>query len=164
MYKTIQEIYAILKPYNFYILVGFVVTIFALIAYFGYKRYAMQYIDGKEFKDVANANRRSVEANVYFFHVDWCPHCVKAKPQWELFNTAYNGSTINGYKIITHSIDCNADLDDNMKDLIETYKIESYPTVKLIIDGEPAVELDSKITKETLVMFVKEVLNNPGNN
>tara|TARA_B110000483_G_C17779636_1_gene383115 strand:+ start:68 stop:553 length:486 start_codon:yes stop_codon:yes gene_type:complete len=159
MYKTITTLQNFFKPYYIYIITAVILIIFIIVAYYGYKRTVKTQIEDKKFKDVANANTRKVEANVYFFHVDWCPHCVKAKPQWEEFVQAYDGRNINNFIVRTHSIDCTGDVDREIEHIIQTYKITSYPTVKLIIDGEKAIELDSKITKDTLTMFVTEVLD-----
>ena len=158
MYKTISTLYNYFKAYYFYFILAFVLVIFIFTAYYGYNKYAKHEIDGKKFKDVANANTRKIEANVYFFHVDWCPHCVKAKPEWDKFVQAYENKVINGYVVKTHSMDCTEDIDGKAERIIQTYNIQSYPTVKLMIDGQKAIELDSKITSKTLELFVNEIL------
>lgn len=160
MYKTLATLHNYFKPYFFYIIAIVIAFIFGYASYYGYKKYAKSAIDGKKFNDVANANTRKIEVNVYFFHVDWCPHCVKAKPEWEKFTQSYNDKIIGGYKVKTHSMDCTDDIDGKVANIIQEYSITSYPTVKLIIDGEKAIELDSKISLNTLETFVTEILEN----
>lgn len=158
MYKFIQTLAEYFKPYYFYILTFVVVAFFSITAYYGYNRYIKSKMNDKQLDDVANANNRNTEANVYFFHVEWCPHCVKAKPEWDKFVQDYNNKKINGYIIKTHTMDCTNDIDDEISAVIQKYEIKSYPTVKLIIDGESSIELESKITKKTLEVFVNEIL------
>ena len=55
-------------------------------------------------------------------------------------------------------MDCTGDIDGNTESISQKYNISSYPTVKLIIDGEKPIELDSKITQNTLGLFVNEIL------
>lgn len=160
MEKTIGLLLYYIKPYYYYIIVSIIVLLFIIAAYWGYYKYAAPKIgDQKKFNDVANVNTRNVEANVYFFYADWCPHCVKAKPEWEAFVTENENKVINGYQITPHSIDCSGDIDGEVDDLIQKYSIDSYPTVKLIVDGQIPVDMDSRITQESLDIFVNEVLN-----
>jgi thiol-disulfide isomerase/thioredoxin len=158
MDKTLTTLYNYFKPYYFYITVAVILLIVIAVAYYGYKKYAKHEIDGKKYNDVANANVRKIEANIYFFHVDWCPHCVKAKPEWDKFAQAYENKVINNYIVKIHSMDCTGDIDGNTESISQKYNISSYPTVKLIIDGEKPIELDSKITQNTLGLFVNEIL------
>ena len=41
--------------------------------------------------------------------------------------------------------------------MINSYKIEGYPTIKLLKDGQ-VIEYDAKPTKETLTQFLNTVL------
>jgi len=159
MDKTVALLVSYIKPYYYHIVISVIVILFSIAAYWGFKRYAAPKIAEQKFDDVANVNTRYVAANVYFFYADWCPHCVKAKPQWQAFVDENDKKIINGYMITPHSIDCTADIDGEVEQLIQKYGIESYPTVKLVVDGQKPVELDSKITQDTLDMFVNEVLN-----
>jgi hypothetical protein len=40
--------------------------------------------------------------------------------------------------------------------LIEKYKIDSYPTIKLTKDGN-VVDFDAKVTKQNLIQFVNTI-------
>ena len=96
------------------------------------------------------------EAIVYMFHVDWCPHCKKAMPEWTAFKNQYDGLEINGYVIKCIDIDCTNEKSD-VKSAMNKYKITSFPTVKLIKE-EQTIDFDSKITRTSLGTFVDTML------
>ena len=90
------------------------------------------------------------------FSVDWCPHCKKAKPIWEELKTEYENKTVNGYTIIFTDIDCTNETPEIEK-IITKYKIEGYPTIKLLKNGQ-VIEYDAKPSKATLEEFLNTVL------
>lgn len=96
------------------------------------------------------------EAELLFFHVDWCPHCKTAKPVWDDLKAQYENKTINGYKIIFTEINCTNETAE-VEQMMNKYNIEGFPTIKLIKDGQ-VIEYDAKPTKETLVQFLNTVL------
>jgi thiol-disulfide isomerase/thioredoxin len=95
-------------------------------------------------------------AELMFFSVDWCPHCKTAKPEWEQLKAEYKDKKINGYKVIFTDIDCTKET-PQVEKLMNTYKIEGYPTIKLLKDGQ-VIDYDAKPTKDTLVKFLNTVL------
>lgn len=151
----IEVVTKIVSPYYKYIIMLISAIIFGYAANYGYNKY---YVAKKEnkFANVPNANRRNKEVNVLFFHVDWCPHCKTALPEWENFKKQYNKKEINGY--ITNCIDVNCtDESSDVQNMISKYSIESYPTVKMVKDKN-TIEFDSKITTSTLEHFVNTML------
>jgi len=134
--------------------------IFIIISYL-----AIQYLKQKYMKndglmnDVANANTRNEakEAVVRFFHVDWCPHCKTALPEWNTFKSQMNNKKIHNYTIKCIEHNCTDDNDSKIQELLNTYDIQSYPTVKLVKD-EQILDFDSKITKNTLTSFLNVML------
>jgi len=145
----------LIRPYYYLILTVVIVILFAIIGYFAYKSYTNK--DINRIKNVANANRREKETIIYFFHVDWCPHCKTALPEWKKFYANYNGKSVNGYGVKCIDIDC-TDENSEVTGYINKYKIESYPTVKLIKEGN-VIDFDSKITSTSLDKFVNTMLN-----
>jgi hypothetical protein len=139
--------------YTRIIFIVFLVILFSYIGYNWYKKYYKYEKDVKQFSDVANTNTRKKEAQVLFFFADWCPHCKKAKPEWEQFKEEYHGKDVNGYSISCQSIDCTKDQDQKTATLIEEYKIESYPTIIMIV-GENKINYESKVTKSGLEQLV----------
>jgi thiol-disulfide isomerase/thioredoxin len=90
------------------------------------------------------------------FYVDWCPHCKSAKPAWNDLKAEYENKAINGYKVIFTEVDCTNETAE-VSQLMDQYKIEGYPTIKLLKDAQ-VIEYDAKPTKDTLVQFLKTVL------
>jgi len=99
---------------------------------------------------------KTAQAELLLFYVDWCPHCKTAKPVWEELKTEYENKTINGYTILFTEINCTNESPEVEK-LINTYKIEGYPTIKLLKDGQ-IIEYDAKPTRATLEQFLNSVL------
>ena len=143
------------KPYVHYIFILSMVLLFTYAGYYGYSKYKEQF-EGR-FSDVANANQNNGVATIFMFHVNWCPHCKKAMPEWEKFIEKYDSKEINGYKIKCVDIDCTKESSD-ITSAIQKYNIESYPTIKML-RGEEVIEFDSKITDNTLGQFVETMLN-----
>jgi thiol-disulfide isomerase/thioredoxin len=83
-------------------------------------------------------------AQLYLFKVDWCPHCKSAKPIFDDVEKELKGKPIN--------VDCEAE-----PDMADKFKIEGYPTIKLVKDGE-VIEYDAKPDKEKILEFLNTVL------
>ena len=148
-----------IRPYFRLILIVFILIIFSVFGYIAYKKYAVPLLKKNKFGDVANATRKGNSADVYFFNVDWCPHCISAKPEWEKFEETHNGKKINGYTITTHNVDCTDDIKSAA--IIAKHDIKGYPTVKMTVDGGETVEFDSKMSSEGLTKFANTILNDP---
>ena len=41
---------------------------------------------------------------------------------------------------------------------METFKVDSFPTVKMVLNGDQTIDFDSKITKRTLDTFINTVI------
>ena len=78
------------KPFKTHAMVLFVVIIFVIACIFAYKWFIKPTVESLGESDMSNNNRRSSEAQVYFFAADWCPHCTRAKPEWEKFKKTYD--------------------------------------------------------------------------
>jgi thioredoxin-like negative regulator of GroEL len=145
-----------ITPYYKYILAAVIFVIFVYIGNYAYNEYYLKPNQNRLYSDVANANRRT-EVIIYFFHVDWCPHCKKAQPEWNKFADQYDGKEVNGYIIKCKDIDCTQETSDVSR-VINQFKIESYPTVKMVKD-EKTIEFDARINQNTLDKFVNTMLN-----
>lgn len=157
MANLIEYLRKLIAPYYKYILIAVVFAIFVYVGNYAYNQYYLKPSQNKIFSDVANANKRT-EVIIYFFHVDWCPHCKKAQPEWDKFVNHYNGKEVNGYIINCKDVDCTKETSDITR-VINQYKIESYPTVKMIKD-EKTIEFDARINQHTLDQFVETMLSN----
>ena len=156
MPSIIDVMLAPIAPYYRIIMIVFFIIIFTAVGYITYKKLAKK---KGLMGDVANANKDGKTADIYFFNVDWCPHCINAKPEWDKFEETHKGKTINGYKIKTHNVDCTDDV--KSATTIAKFDIKGYPTVKMTVDGGETVEFDSKMSAEGLSKFSDTVLNDP---
>lgn len=96
------------------------------------------------------------QAEIMLFYADWCPHCKTAKPIWEEVKTEFENKTINGYNVLFTDVNCTTETPEVEK-LMSTYKIEGFPTIKLLKDGQ-VIEFDAKPSKATLEQFLNTVL------
>ena len=104
----------LLKPYYKYITGIVLLILFILVSKFVYETYFVKYNKTKALSDVANAKNTKEICAIYFFYVDWCPHCVKAKPEWNVFKDQYDNKVVNGYVLKCYSIDCTKDNGDEV--------------------------------------------------
>ena len=159
MSEILTEILNSIRPWSMIILAVFLLIVFSIVGYYGYKRYGSSIMKKDETNNVANANRRNKNADLYFFHVKWCPHCRTALPIWQSFYDDYNGREINGVTLKCQTLDCTDDADPKITEYIAQYNIESYPTVKLVLGDGTVIEFDAKIERESLTNFLDTVLS-----
>jgi thiol-disulfide isomerase/thioredoxin len=129
------------------------VLILLLVALYYYNQ---KPLSSKSIENFENGSDDKRTAELMLFTVDWCPHCKTAKPEWEQLKAEYKDKKINGYKVIFTDIDCTKET-PQVEKLMNTYKIEGYPTIKLLKDGQ-VIDYDAKPTKDTLVKFLNTVL------
>lgn len=84
----------------------------------------------------------SERPTVYFFYVDWCPHCKTAKPKVKEFKS--KNPNIN-----VKEVNC-----DKEKELARKFNVRAYPTVYLV-KGEEKTELNEGISVKSLNNLVK---------
>jgi thiol-disulfide isomerase/thioredoxin len=148
-------------PNKRYLVVFTLLFIFIGIIVYYYMNYLKNHIDDKNSKDVSNSNRREKGADVLFFHTDWCPHCVKALPTWKSFVDSYDKKVVNGYRLNCiggrNGIDCSNAEDPKTDEIRKKYKVNSFPSLKMIKD-DVVIDFDAKITTENLGKFVNSVL------
>ena len=89
---------------------------------------------------------------ILHFWATWCPYCKKARPEWNKFKSMYENKTIKGHKLEFVEIDCDKD-----EATATQFKVESYPTIKLVKGGS-IIEYDAKPKFETLKVFVESSL------
>lgn len=144
---------------KFYILlVTFIIALFLSVAYYYYNTFIRaklkkQYVDNKEFIDENDENNnKSKEATLFFFYTTWCPYCKVSRPEWDKLIKQTNG-VVKNTKIIFRDIDC-----DKNSDLADKYKVEGYPTIKLIYNNK-IYDYDAKPSVQTLNEFLNSVIN-----
>jgi len=149
-------LYEKIRPYVKPVMILVIFILFSIISYYAYQTY---YIKQKKNKEVKNAANSTYDKKIfiYYFHVDWCPHCKKADPEWASFSDKFADKVVNGYTIKCIDNNCTNDEDDSVSDLIKKYNIESYPTIKMEKDGQ-IIDFDAKITSTALGKFVDSIL------
>jgi thiol-disulfide isomerase/thioredoxin len=136
-----------------FLLVIVVAAIFIALAVYIYNAYIAprlnpQYVENKEFEK----DGKQKEAELYMFYTTWCPHCKKAKPEWEKLKTEFENKPINNTIVHFREVDCDKD-----EKVASEFKVEGYPTIKLVKDGQ-VVEYDAKPNYDTLVEFLHTTL------
>jgi len=96
------------------------------------------------------------DAEILFFYADWCPHCKQAKPEWAKFKEETHETEVNGYRILCIDVNCTSELGESGQ-LIKTYDVEGFPTVKMKANGK-IIEYEAKVSKQNLDLFVKKML------
>lgn len=137
-------------------IIGAVILLLGL-GYYYYKQYShktTEFMANRE--NESNGQNSNKTATMMLFYVDWCPHCKTAKPEWDSLKTQYDGEQINGYTINFIEYNCTNESEE-VSQLMDKYKIEGYPTIKLIKDNQ-VVEYDAKPTKSTMEQFLNTVL------
>lgn len=136
-------------------------AVVAGVCYYIYVNIYLPKLNTRKFQDVANANSSNGGITIFMFHVDWCPHCKKALPEWNMFSDRYNGTFLNGYQIECKSVDCTESEDPAIKNVITKYKLQQYPTIIAILPSvngkEMRVDYDAKVKKEYLDKFISSI-------
>ena len=160
-----------LRKYSRIIVIVAMVILFSVVGIYIYRVYVSKVLAVNSGKNVANADimgagkegasgASSGKLDVMFFSVDWCPHCVKAKPDWAAFVQDHDGKVTNGYMVTCvggeAGVNCTNSDDANVKKMTQQYKIEGYPTLKFIQNGT-VVDFDAKITKANMEGFMKKL-------
>lgn len=141
-----------------YILIASFAAILIGCAYYIYKTYIVPQSDRSMIEGYASGmNIRNDHPNeevvtLYFFGVEWCPHCKHAKPEWDSFVEENKNKTFNGKKVNFVNVDCDKD-----SSLADKYDVSGYPTIKLDT-GSNVIEFKSKPEKSALTEFLEKSL------
>ena len=118
---VISALQKFFRPYGRTALIIFLILLFLSVAIFAYFKYGRPTIEKLTLQsDIANANDREKFVEIYFFHVEWCPHCKRAEPIWSDFSKKMDNSEVNGYKIKCIDIDCTNDKDSEIQQSIRS--------------------------------------------
>ena len=140
-----------LKDKTTILLLLILVIIFVIIAYFIYNTFIKSIISknhqvNKEFIDKTSSD----DVLIIYFYTQWCPYCKQSLPEITKFEEYVNGlNAENSYKITVTKIDC-----DENTTMANKYKIQGYPTIKLIYKGK-VYDYDAKPNKQNLILFLE---------
>lgn len=159
MLNTIKNSLSNLASYKTAIFIAFILFIFIMVSLYVYKNYKQQQKNNtlpvsEQDNEQNNSSDINNTVDLYLFYTEWCPHCKKAKPEWETLKNKYSTNmTINSYKINFVEVDCDANTE-----LANKFKVEGYPTIKMV-KGNQIIEFDAKPDIKNLEEFLSTVLS-----
>tara|TARA_B100001109_G_C18677426_1_gene387023 strand:+ start:181 stop:675 length:495 start_codon:yes stop_codon:yes gene_type:complete len=140
----------------FYVYLGIIIflivtSIYIYSKYLNKKKNALKLNDEYYTKNSKYANgKEGPSADLYIFHTTWCPHSKKALDVLDKFES--ENKSINDIKINYLRID--ADKDEKTAD---KYKVESYPTLILLYNGNKII-YDANVKPQLLKVFLEKSL------
>ena len=87
------------------LVIGLLAVIFIVAAVYAYKTYAVprinpEYVSNSEFVKADGLNQ---SADIYFFYTEWCPHCKKAKPEWQQFKNKIDSKMLSFFILMARN-------------------------------------------------------------
>lgn len=144
-----------------FIVILLLIALFLAIAFYVYNNYIAprinpDFVANREFKEGEDSD----VAELYLFHVDWCPYSKKAKPIWKKIKSKFNNKTINNTNIRLKSIDGeknNKELEKFEEKYLNGKKVDGYPSIYMV-KGQDVYEYEAKPSVKTLTEFINSVL------
>ena len=133
-------------------IVIFSLVLFAVIAGFVMKNRYNAYQKQKLVDAASSSEEATKSCEIIYFYTTWCPYCKKARPAWDEFKSEWSGKNINGYMITFPEVDC-----DINETKANKYDVKSYPTIKLIKDGQ-TYDFDARPTEDSLTQFIVTIV------
>jgi thiol-disulfide isomerase/thioredoxin len=135
-----------------------IIALFIIIVIYIYRSYVIpklkpSYVANKEFHKSEDAK----VAEVYYFFADWCPHCKSARPHWDRLKGEFEIKQVNGYKLHFIEVDCTDSESVRASEMMDKYKVEGFPTIKLKKDGK-VIEYNAKPNFETMSEFLHKMM------
>jgi thiol-disulfide isomerase/thioredoxin len=143
----------IIKDKKTLLLIIILAIIISGVFYFVYNNYIKNSIIknhslNKEF--VSRDKNTTNDVLILFFYTEWCPYCKQSMPEINKFQDYIDGKNASANYLITLTkIDC-----DKQSTLADKYKIEAYPTIKMIYKTK-VYDYDAKPNKENLIQFME---------
>jgi len=143
----------IIKDKKTLLLIIILAIIISGVFYFVYNNYIKNSIIknhslNKEF--ISRDKNTSNDVLIMFFYTEWCPYCKQALPEIKKFeNHIASQNAKNDYVITLTKIDC-----DKNSTIADKYKVEGYPTIKLIYKNE-VYNYDAKPNNANLIKFLE---------
>lgn len=105
-----------------------------------------KYLENKEFLKKAN----TIKSQLYFFYVDWCPHCKTAMNTWEKIQ---KDPTFSKFNVNFMTIDCE---NKKHKHLVSKFEIKEYPSYVLFAKNKKYI-YDANLNSDSLNRFMTAV-------
>ena len=145
----------IIRDKKLIMLVVILIILFTSLFFFVYNNYIKSFITknhslNREFISKDNKKIYNNDVLIIFFYTEWCPYCKQALPEIRKFEDyIVSENSKNDFVITLTKIDCDKD-----STIADKYKIESYPTIKLIYKNE-IYNYDAKPNRSNLIKFVE---------
>jgi len=136
---------------KFILFIILLVIIFTIILLFIYNKFIKNLFNKNHVlnKEFISEDKNNNDVLIMFFYTEWCPYCKQALPEIKKFEDYISISNDkNDYVITLSKIDC-----DKNSTIADKYKVEGYPTIKLIYKGK-VYNYDAKPNKENLIQFL----------
>jgi thiol-disulfide isomerase/thioredoxin len=141
---------------NYYFNIGIGILLVAALVTTAYRYFKKvqqekvnnEYVENKEFLKKAG----SIQSELYFFYVDWCPHSKNAMKTWNQIKVDPN---FQKFKVNFITIDCE---DKSNKHLISEFDIKEYPSYVLNAKGKKYI-YDANLNQDSLHRFLTSVYN-----
>ena len=121
------------------------IVILSLVCYLGYCTYC--WCGMETFQGEANAR-------FLYFYLPSCPHCVAMKPEWEKLRN--NHGEVFGAGSCTIKLMGVDGSESINNELLDTFNVESFPTLVLDREGKEPVEFDGERTEEGFMKFLNQ--------
>lgn len=131
---------------------------FSILSYFLFSKQIREFLEKKFVLNREYVNKEvekkisEKKIKIIYFYTEWCPYCKKSKPEWNSFKELIDLQTFSD-RIEFNEVDC-----DKEPEIANKYKIEGYPTIKLIYNGE-IYDYDAKPESKMLLEFVESIIN-----
>jgi thiol-disulfide isomerase/thioredoxin len=137
----------------FYVYIGIIVFLIVVSIYIYIKSVKANKNKLKSNDEYYKTDSKGTEgptADLYIFHVDWCPHSKKALKVLDKFES--DNKTVNNIKINYIRVDA-----EKEEALAEKYNVESYPTLILKYNGNKII-YDANVKPQILRVFLEKSL------
>ena len=132
-----------------------VLVLVALVVYFIYSKYQQnqmqQQVEGMQVFGVGGPQGEGGEVVCTMYYTDACPHCVKAKPEWDKFQQQFHGQVVNGKKVLILKVNC-----EEQPEVAEREQISGFPTFKFSFNGKTFDYNDERVL-DNFVAYLQRV-------
>jgi thiol-disulfide isomerase/thioredoxin len=142
----------ILNDRSYMLLMFLLALLFITLLLVIYNSYIKNIISKKHVlnNEFINKNYVNNEILILYFYTEWCPYCKQSMPEINKFEEYIKGiNSSSNYTITFTKIDC-----DKQSTLADKYKIEAYPSIKLIYQNK-VYDYDAKPNKANLIQFME---------
>ena len=114
-----------------------------LVLYFLYTKYQHMQMQSEGMMGMQGQGADGGQVVCTMYYTDACPHCVKAKPEWQKFEDENHGQIVNGKKVLILKINC-----EQQPEVAEQEQIKGFPTFKFAFNGKTFDYNDDRVAQK----------------